>query len=209
MKPEESLIQTSFFLTAAVRSWLINHLLDPQDIAEIRYLLLELGYSDSFESIDMIDFLKSEMSRLNNGCRQNAQILIRLCEGIVQFYLLRHPRKTPELDQLNSFLPPGLSFSSVTSRLIFEPEFFYQSHNLFIEEQAHWYLPHQDVRLTLEKVFPEPLEKALSQPAEKLSEPTSTHPIESPAVEPLPRTKKFKTIRNQRLQLLKQWEQIP
>lgn len=208
MKPDESLVQTSFFLTAAVRSWLVNRLLDPQDIDEIRYLLLELGYSDSFESIDMIDFLKSEMSRLNNGSRQNTQVLIRLCEGIVQFYLLRHPRKTPELDQLNSFLPPGLSFSSVTSRLIFEPEFFYQSHNLFIEEQAHWYLPHQDVKRTLEDVFPEPLVNALPQEARDPSE-QSIHQMQEDPVEPSPHAKKFKTIRNQRLQLLKQWEQIP
>ena len=131
------------FLTAALRSWLVNHLLKQEDLQELEYLLLELGYADPPAQELLKDFLKREMSRLAAAGPDARLRLIRLCEGIVQFYLLDHPRETPELDQLNRFLPPGLAFSSISGRLLFEPEHYFQPMNQFVHEQEKYYLNQQ------------------------------------------------------------------
>lgn len=133
------------FLTAALRSWLVNHLLSQEDLEELVYLLLELGYEEASlpeaAPAPLRSFLKREMSRLaSESSSTSHQLLIRICEGIVQFYLLHQGRETPALDQLNLFLPPGLSFSPVTGHLLFEPEDYFQPHNLFVQEQSSWLL---------------------------------------------------------------------
>lgn len=192
------------FLTAALRSWMVNKLLRPQDLSEISYLLLELGYQELPADDQMADFLKLEMSRLSSGGMPEQMRLIRLCEGIIQFYLLEHPDETPELSQLNQFLPPGVSFSLVTGRLLFEPENYYQPHNLFVQEQAHWYLKQEESQELLAALAQQPTETepdTLRPTAHELIEKAET------ASGPSERRLQFKEIRERRLQLLRKWEE--
>lgn len=179
------------FLTAALRSWLVNHLLSDEDLPELGYLLLELGYSVT-EPAGLKDFIKREMSRLAAGPPVDRQLLIRLCEGLIQFYLLHRSQDTPELDQLNRFLPPGLSFSALSGRLLFVPAHYFQPHNLYVHEQESWYLG-QPSRHAPES--PEPAARPPEQPerpaearaaADPLSESPSSAEAETPVQEPAP-----------------------
>lgn len=222
------------FMTAALRSWLVNQLLSDGDLAELPYLLLELGYTEVPAPEACRDFLKREMSRLA-GLGEN-QALIRLCEGLIQFYLLQHPRECPELEQLNRFLPPGLAFSNLSGHLLFEPEHYYQPHNFFVQEQAHWVLsgrrapevPPARAALPGPTDGPEPANIPEAEP-ESGPQASMPAPEASPASPPVPeaplasppaaqelahavprngdeRSQQFREIRKRRLQLLKEWE---
>lgn len=169
------------FLTAALRSWLVNHLLSDEDLPELGYLLLELGYSVT-EPAELKDFIKREMSRLAAGPPTDRQLLIRLCEGLIQFYLLHRGQDTPELDQLNRFLPPGLSFSSLSGRLLFVPEHYFQPHNLYVHEQENWYLGQQFRQAPARPELAQPPEQPVAA-AESAPEPPNQRP--SDEAEPL------------------------
>lgn len=144
--PELGLAQ---FFTPALRSWLVNYLLPDSLAPEMRYALLELHYdelpAELHKAAAMRDFLKREMSQLAARQRpEAARQLLQLCEQIVQLYLLQHPAEAAELAHLNQLLPPGVSFSLVSGRLLFEPALYFQPHNLYDQEQtlfAHPPLP--------------------------------------------------------------------
>ena len=219
MNPDPADYPNIDFLSAALRSWLVNHLISEPDLQELTYLLLELGYADP--PTEPRDFLKREMSRLAVGGAEARLRLIRLCEGLVQFYLLRHPRETAELDQFNRFLPPGLLFSTVTGRLLFEPKHYYQTHNLHVQEQNSWYIG---------KVNGSPEHRSEAFPRLPGIDPSKSEPVQggesndfhhvdtvdvetSAALTPMPeaegiaiRNNHFRDIRKRRLQLLKEWE---
>lgn len=104
------------FLTAALRSRLVNHLLTPADCLEARFLLLELGLDLPAlpQAEAMPDVLKAHMSRLAASEDPESQTrLLKLSEGLVQFYLLSHREADkPELEDLNHALTAyGLQFS--------------------------------------------------------------------------------------------------
>lgn len=110
------------YLTAALRSRLVNHLLTPADCAEARYLLLELGIDlqPPPAEADMPDILKAQMSLLAASDEtENQQRLVKLCEGLVQFYLLTHPQdEEGEIARLNHALTPyQMRFSEQDGRL--------------------------------------------------------------------------------------------
>ena len=144
--PELGLAQ---FFTPALRSWLVNYLLPDSLASEMRYALLELHYdelpAELHKAAAMRDFLKREMSQLAARQRpEAARQLLQLCEQVVQLYLLQHPAEAAELAHLNQLLPPGVSFSLVSGRLLFEPALYFQPHNLYDQEQtlfAHPPLP--------------------------------------------------------------------
>lgn len=128
------------FLTAALRSWLVNHLLAEEDLQELKYLLLELGFEPPSAGSEIRDYLKREMSCLAAGGQESMRRLVLLCEGLVQFYLLTHLEQMSELNQLNRFLPAGFHFSALSGRLLFEPERFFQADNLYYQEQSRLFL---------------------------------------------------------------------
>ncbi|MGV3523355.1 MAG: hypothetical protein ACO1RX_03985 [Candidatus Sericytochromatia bacterium] len=110
------------YLTAAVRSRLVNHLLTPADCAEARYLLLELGIDIQPPPAEaaMPDILKAQLSLLAASEEDaHQQRLARLCEGLVQFYLLAHPQdEEGEIARLNVALAPyQMRFSEQDGRL--------------------------------------------------------------------------------------------
>lgn len=183
-------IHAAGFLTAAVRSWLVNHLLADEDLPELTYLLLELGY-DAEIQIGTKDALKREMSRLAAGDDDQQLCLMRLCEGLIQFYLLRHGDAVPELEQLNRFLPPEWAFSPVTGRSAAKAETLSD--------------PPPAADLPVAPIAAEaftPVDAVLES-ADDSNE--TFEPVE-PDRKPAERSGHFREIRQRRLQLLKEWE---
>jgi hypothetical protein len=225
--PELALAQ---FFTPALRAWLVNELLPDSLAPEMPYALLELGYSelppDLHQAPAVRDFLKREMSQL--AARQTPEAatrLLQLCEQIVQLYLLLHPAEAPALRQLNQRLPPGVSFSLVSGRLLFEPALYFQPHNLSHQEQTLLAaLPLPDAAADVAAAAAPPAEPPTAAAAHaKMPEspegqrslpPPQTggqaEPAAAPAAEasaePLPRHQHLRQIRARRLQLLKEWE---
>ncbi|MBF2053722.1 MAG: hypothetical protein IGS03_09705 [Candidatus Sericytochromatia bacterium] len=233
--PELGLAQ---FFTPALRSWLVNYLLPDSLAPEMRYALLELRYEkmpeDLHKAAAMRDFLKREMSQLA-ACQtaEAASRLLQLCEQIVQLYLLQHPAEGTELEHLNQLLPPGISFSLVSGRLLFEPALYFQPHNLYDQEQTLFAHPplsatrltdkgpaaHAKMPLALSRSdrtsddasapaqqqaeSPQTLQQATSAPDVQPVREAATEPA---APEPLPRHQRLRQIRERRLQLLKEWE---
>lgn len=205
----------SLFLTPALRSWMLAQLVSNEESTELKFLFLELSYTEqALETVkDYRSFTKREMSRLlsANTPETNA-CLIRLCEGLIQFSLIREPN-AEKVQVLNQFLPPGLSFSLVSGRLLFEPPHFFQPHNLFFQEQGHYYLE-QDKLLS-----ENPKESSTHAPDPSLDPETPRllpeEAIHSPETQEHPpakeadvsqRSQTFQSIRHRRLLLLKQWE---
>lgn len=196
-------------MTAALRSWLVNHLLSDEDLPELGYLLLELGYSVP-DSASLKDFIKREMSHLASGAEADQLLLIRLCEGLIQFYLLHRPQDTPELDQLNRFLPPGLSFSPLSGRLLFVPEHYFQPHNLYVQEQDSWYLGLGPTPDAEQPAPATPAPAAAQAPAPAEPEAPSPEPGANRSQTPrelasVQRGQQFRHIRQRRLEMLKHW----
>lgn len=220
--PELALAQ---FFTPALRAWLVNELLPDRLAPEMPYALLELGYSDLPAGLHQApavrDFLKREMSQL--AARQTPEAatrLLQLCEQIVQLYLLLHPQEAPALSQLNQRLPPGISFSLVSGRLLFEPELYFQPHNLYHQEQTLFAAAplldaspsaaqaESPTTATAHAKMPEPSEGSQPLPPAETVSPAEPRP--APAAEvaaaALPRHQQLRQIRARRLQLLKEWE---
>jgi len=220
--PEENLtLKHTQFLTAALRSWLVNHLLPDALAGEMAYCLLELGDELPAQQSPaaMRDFLKRQMSLLSGKSDlASQQHLIRLCEGVVQLYLLKHPDQSPELDQLNQLLPPGLSFSLISGHLIFEPELFFQAHNLYHVEQAFQVVPPAELPAgsknpalsqapdpepeLAQTLAQEPLAASVSASEAKPSFSALSVPQSAEAA----KHEVFREIRQRRLLLLKEWE---
>lgn len=189
------------YLTPAIRTWLVNELLSTTSEQELAYLLFELGYSEILDSDPQTlkSFIKQEMSLLARRATVSAfNTLIKLCEGLVQFYLVQEPPAT-KLKQLNQLLPPGLHFSLVSGKLLFEPELFFQEHNLFYQEQSLHLLSDQtliyDIAESTENPAFNSQDASPSRQTEELTEPDIKTKL---------RHLQFRNIRQRRLSLLKQ-----
>lgn len=137
MNQEDSLVQ---YLNPAVRSYLVN-LVGEQDLQDLQYTYLELGYTDSeltpFQN-KMMAFTKQELGRLAQTQTPTARLrLVRLCETLVQFYLLNQGGDTQQaLAKINTFFPAGLRFSPHSGRLLFFPEQF-EAHSELLNEASY------------------------------------------------------------------------
>ncbi len=202
----------SLFLSSALRSWMLAQLVSAEESDELKFLLLELNYAehDLDQVSDFRQFIKREMSRLFlNSDPESEACLIHLCEGLVQFSLIREPA-AEKVQSLNQFLPPGLSFSLVSGRLLFEPDHFFQSHNLFFQEQNHYYLDHNQLRSENIADPQEAKNKSILTVLEKTEQAPQTKKVDLTPDQEAPllseRSQTFQSIRRRRLLLLKQWE---
>lgn len=173
------MVEPTPFLSAALRSWMVQHLLDEADLEEIYFLLLELGHEadESFQA-DPRRYLKRQMSLWAAENSVLAQDHLRhLCEGIVQFYLVRHPQER-SLEALQERLPAGWHFEAQCGQFV-----------QLVGRKA----PERPL---------EPLSNALSEPLE----PEPVVRAETGMSEERQRREQFLKIRQRRLSLLKEWE---
>lgn len=128
----------SAYLTAALRSRLIRAALSPDSAADIPFLLeeLDLPVPESATPESLTAHLQSCLARL---AREGLAVqLIRCCEGLAQFCLLQGENSSRALVEINQFLPPGLSFSLKSGRLLLNEAIFHAPDNPFLQEsQQH------------------------------------------------------------------------
>lgn len=180
----------SQFLSAAIRSWMVNHLLDPDDTEEIFFLFLELGHEpdESFQN-DPGRYLKREMSLMAaKSTTESQETLVKICEGIVQFYLVRCPNDRAQLDHLNALLPINFAFSAHDGHIISVDPDLKNAEPIFVEK------PLIQETLIQEEISVNPNTSEMSASEAKTM------------IKELSRQEQFKQIRQRRLALLKEWE---
>ncbi|PIQ25865.1 hypothetical protein COW36_22265 [bacterium (Candidatus Blackallbacteria) CG17_big_fil_post_rev_8_21_14_2_50_48_46] len=129
------------YLNPALRSRLIRAALNADSASDIIFLLEELELEKPLENTpeELQFYLQSLLARLARDSAQEASF-VRCCEGLAQFYLFGAGEDPVVLREINQALPPGLSFSLKSGRLLLEPLQFYAEDNLFVQESRICFL---------------------------------------------------------------------
>ncbi len=125
----------SAYLTAALRSRLIRAAVSEANTTDIACFLAELDLQPALENSPE-NLCKYLLSQLSHWAREpeSSEKLVRCCEGLAQFYLWEAGEKPEVLQQINTHLPQGLSFSLISGRLLLDRDLFYAPENPFLDE---------------------------------------------------------------------------
>ena len=187
----------SAYLTTALRSRLIHAAVTEKNAPDLLFLLEELGLEPpSGHSVaEMTTHFQTCLARLARQPEQEP-LLLRCCEGLAQFCLLSEASE--QLQQLNTFLPEGLTFSLKSGRLIMDPVLFNAPDNPFLQESLRLVaeLPQTPVQT--------PAPPLPTRPQTPVAPPTEPLPLqEDPPPPPEDRQQQRQRIIQQRIHRLK------